>query len=167
MIIVDYIQIVHNNMSRWVMVAQRMKTITLTGRVPLDLWSRNYLPFRSTWVHTGCWGSIVSSVILYCLSFYLRFLITSVIFFDHCIACPPIYGFWLPLWYFLTIVLPVLLFTVSDYLCDILWPLYCLSFYLRFLITSVIFFDHCIVCPSIYGFWLPHFVSSNFSYVFL
>jgi len=36
MIIVDYIQpIVHNNMSRWVIVAQRMKTITLTGRVPL------------------------------------------------------------------------------------------------------------------------------------
>ena len=37
------------------------------------------------------------------------------------------------------------------------WPLYCLIVDLRLLITLWYFhtFDHCIVCPLIYGFWLP------------
>jgi hypothetical protein len=69
-----------------------------------------------------------------------------------------IYGFWLPLWYIVAIVLSVLiLFTVSDYSCGILWPLCCLSFvYLWFMLTPVVSCGHCIVChSSIYGFWLP------------
>jgi hypothetical protein len=70
---------------------------------------------------------------LHCLS-YLQILITSLVSFGHCIVCPSIYGFWLPLWYVLAIVLSVLLFTD--------------------LITSLVSFGHCIVCP-IYGFWLP------------
>jgi hypothetical protein len=91
---------------------------------------------------------------LYCLSFYLQILITSLLSFGHCIVCPSsIYGFWLPLWYLLAIVLSVL-FTDFDYLFGIFWPLYCLSFYLQILITSLVSFGHCIVCP-IYGFWLP------------
>ena len=92
---------------------------------------------------------------LYCLSFYLQILITSLVSFGHCIVCPSsIYGFWLPLWYLLAIVLSVL-FTDFDYLFGIFWPLYCLS-YLRILITSLVSFGHCIVCPSsIYWFWLP------------
>jgi hypothetical protein len=56
---------------------------------------------------------------LCCLSFfYLRPLVTPLVSIDHCVACPSsIYGFWLPLWYLLTIVLSVLLlFTASDYL---------------------------------------------------
>jgi hypothetical protein len=44
---------------------------------------------------------------LYCLS-SLRLLITPLLSFGHCIACPP-YGFWLPLCYLLATVLPVLL----------------------------------------------------------
>jgi len=97
---------------------------------------------------------------LCCLSFfYLRLLITSLVSFVHCIVSPSsIYGFWLPLWYLLTIVLSVLLlFTASDYLFGIFWPLYCLSFfYLQLLITSLVSFVHCVVCPSsIYSFWLP------------
>ena len=60
--------------------------------------------------------------------------------FDHCVICPPIYGFWLPLWY--------LRFTDSDYPFGILD--------LRILITPLVSFDHCAICPSpIYGFWLP------------
>jgi hypothetical protein len=45
----------------------------------------------------------------------------------HCIVCSSlIYGFWLPFWYILAIVLSVLLwYTDSDYPCGILWPLYC------------------------------------------
>ena len=93
--------------------------------------------------------------------------------FDHCIVCPSlIYGFWLPLWYLLTIVLSVLLwFTASDYpfgiftlltivLSVLLWitasdyPFGILD--LRLLITLLVSFDHCVVCPSLnYGFWLP------------
>ena len=112
-----------------------------------------------------CWS-------LYCVSFHLRLLITSVVSVGHCIACPFIYGFRSPLWYLLVILLPVLSFTTSDYLCGIFWSLYCLSFHfttsvypcgifwllycmsfhLRLLITSVVSFGHCIACPFIYGF---------------
>ena len=69
-----------------------------------------------------------------------------------------IYGFWLPLWYLVAIVLSVLLrFTDSGYPFSILWPLCCLSFfYLRILVTPLVSCGHCVVCPSsIYGFWLP------------
>jgi hypothetical protein len=92
---------------------------------------------------------------LYCQSFELRLLITHLIYFGHCIVSPLNYGFWLPIWYTLAIVLPVLWITASDYPFDILWPLYCQSFELRLLITSLIYFGHCIVCPLNYGFWLP------------
>ena len=90
---------------------------------------------------------------LYWLSFYLRLLMTTLVSFGHCIDCPSIYGFWLPRWYILAIVLSVLLFTTSDYHVGIFWPLYWLSFYLRLLITTLVSFGHCIDCPSIYGFW--------------
>jgi hypothetical protein len=115
---------------------------------------------------------------LCCLSFDLRILITSLwylvaivlsflrftdsdylplVSFGHCVVCPSIYGFWLPPF-------------------GILWPLCCLSFDLRILITSLWYLlvivlsflrftdsdylplvscGHCVVCPSIYGFWLP------------
>jgi hypothetical protein len=104
-----------------------------------------------------------SLIPLYYLSPNLRLLITSLVLFFkyHCIVCPSIYGFWLPLWYFFfnTIVLSDPRFTASNYLFGTfsLIPLYCLSLYLRLLITSLVLFlyFHCIVCPSIYGFWLP------------
>jgi hypothetical protein len=122
---------------------------------------------------------------LCCLSFDLRILITLWYLqtFDHCVVCPSIYRFWLPLWplqtfghcvvcppiyefwvpfdifKLLTIVLSVLRFTDSDYLFGIFkfWPLCCLSSDLRILITLWYLqtFDHCVVCPSIYRFWLP------------
>jgi hypothetical protein len=66
------------------------------------------------------------------------------------------------------IVLSVLLwFTSSDYPFGIFLSLYCLSFFdLRLLITSLVSFCHCVVCPSlIYVLWLPlwYIVSSTFS----
>jgi hypothetical protein len=90
---------------------------------------------------------------LHCLSFHLRLVIITLVSFGHCIVCPSVYGLWLPLWYLLTIVLSVLPFTACDYHFDIFWPLDCLSFHLRLVITSLVSFDHCIVCPSIYGLW--------------
>jgi hypothetical protein len=92
---------------------------------------------------------------LYCLYFYLLFLITPLVSCGHCIVCTSIYCFWLPLWYLVAIVLSVLLFTVSDYPFGIFWSFYRLYFYLLFLITPLVSFGHCIVCTSIYCFWLP------------
>ena len=87
-----------------------------------------------------------SLILLYCLSLDLWLLITSLVLFleYHCIVCPLIYGFWLPLWhfYFNTIVLSVPRFMTSDYLFGTfsLIPLYCLSLDLRLLITSLVLF---------------------------
>ena len=94
---------------------------------------------------------------LYCLSFFnIRFLVTPMVSFGHCIVCPSsIYGFWLPLWHLLAIVLSVLQYTVSGYPYGIFWPLYYLSFNIRFLVTPMVSFGHCIISPSIYGFWYP------------
>jgi hypothetical protein len=39
--------------------------------------------------------------------------------------------------------------------CPVFWPLYRLSFCLLAIVSSVLLsFGHCIVCPSAYGFWL-------------
>ena len=85
---------------------------------------------------------------LYCLYFDLRLLITPLVSFDHCIVCTLTYGFWLHLWYLLTIVLSVLWLTASDYIfvLSVLWWL---------LFTPLVSFDHCIVCTlmaSVYTF---------------
>ena len=101
------------------------------------MWSRNWLPFRSTWVHPGfsgvnsCWTifSFLNNVFVdrvcsfsfgccvVCLSFYLRYLITP---------------------YLRHLITP--LFTASDY------PLFTASDYP---------FIYGISLPLIYGIWLP------------
>ena len=63
-----------------------------------------------------------------------------------------------PFWYLVAIVLSFPpRFTTSDYPFCILWPLYCLFLLdLRLLITPLVSYGRCIVCPSsIYDFWLP------------
>jgi hypothetical protein len=97
---------------------------------------------------------------LWCLSFFdLQILVTPLVSFGHCVVCPSLIDrFWLPLWNLVVIVLSVLLwFTDSGYLFGIFWPLCCLSFiYLQILVTPLVSFGHCVVCPSlIYRFWLP------------
>ena len=96
---------------------------------------------------------------LYCPYFvYLRLMITPLVYFGHCIVrISSIYDLWLLLWYMLVIVFSVLrLFTTYDYFFDIFWSLYCqYCVYLRLLITSLIYFGHCIVrISSIYDLWL-------------
>ena len=89
---------------------------------------------------------------LYCPYFvYLWLLITPLVYFGHYIVrTSSIYGFWLLHWYILVIVLSVLrLFKASDYFFGIFWLLYCSYFvYLRLLITSLVYFGHCIVRTS-------------------
>jgi hypothetical protein len=92
---------------------------------------------------------------LCCLSFDLWLLDTALVSCGHCVVCPSIYGFWIPLWYLVTIVLSVLRSMASGYRFGILWPLCCLSFDLWLLDTALVSCDHCVVCPSIYGFWIP------------
>ena len=98
--------------------------------------------------------------LLYRLSyFHLCLLITPLLYVGHCIVCTSICAFWLPLCYMLAIVSSVLLQLISsDYPFAICWPLYRLSYFdLCLLITPLVSFDHCIVCPTlIYAFWLPH-----------
>ena len=109
---------------------------------------------------------------LYCpYLVYLRLLITSLVYFVHCIVrttsmvyfshfivrTSSIYGFWWHFWYILVIVLTVRrLFTASDYFFGIFYPLYWPYFvYLQLLITPLVYFDHCIIrTSSIYGSWL-------------
>jgi hypothetical protein len=95
----------------------------------------------------------------YCVSLYLRLLVTPLVSFGHCIVCSSLnYCFWLPLWYLLAIVLYVLLwFTASGHQFGIICLLDCLSFAFRLFVTPLVSFDHCIVCSSLpYGFWLSH-----------
>ena len=97
---------------------------------------------------------------LCCLFFLdLRILITRLVSFVHCVVCSSqIYGFSLPLWYLLAIVMSVLLrLTDSHYPFGIFWPLCCLFFLdLRILISPLVSFGHCAFCSSqIYGFSLP------------
>ena len=88
------------------------------------------------------------------LSLHLQLLIAPLISFDHCVICPSIYSFWLPLWYLLIIVLSVS-FTASDCHFDIFWSLCYPFLHLQLLIAPLISFGHCVICPSIYSFWLP------------
>ena len=134
-----------------------------------------------------------------CPSTYTGLLVTLLVSFGHCIVCPSTYtasgypfGIFCPLY-----CLSFDLHGASGYPFGIFWPLYCLSFDLhgfwlpfwylvaivlsvllltRLLITLLVSFGHCIVCPSTYtasgypfgifwplyclsfdlhGFWLP------------
>ena len=134
-----------------------------------------YPHFRNTRHFSGV---VVAQSLLFCVVFCRSHFLSPFacsFSFDQSIACPSIYRFWLPLWYLVAIVLSVLLYTDSDYpfgilwpLCclsfyiqilitsfGILWPLCCLSFYIQILITPLVSCGHCVVCPSIYRFWLP------------
>ena len=89
------------------------------------------------------------------LSIQLQFLIAPLLSFGHCVICPSIYSFWLPLWYLLVIVLSVPPFTASDCPFGIFWSLCYPSLQLQLLIAPLVSFGHCVICPSSYGFWLP------------
>ena len=79
---------------------------------------------------------------LCCLFFFdIRILIAPLVSFGHCVVySSSIYGFWLPLWYLLAIVLSILLrYTDSDCPCGIFWPLCCLFFFdIRILIAPLV-----------------------------
>ena len=88
-----------------------------------------------------------------CCQFFfdIRILITSLVSFGHyVVSSSSIYGFWLPLWYLLAIVLSVLIrYRDSDYSFGIFWPLCCQFFFdKRILITPLVSCGHYVVCSS-------------------
>ena len=91
---------------------------------------------------------------LFYLSLHLQLLIAPLKLFGHCVICPSGYSFWMPLWYLLVIVLYVPPFTASDCPLGIFSSLCYLSLHLQLLIAPLISFHHCVICPSIYSFWL-------------
>ena len=78
-----------------------------------------------------------------------------LISFGHCVICPSIYSFWLPLWYLFVIVLSVPPFTASDCPFEIVGSLCYLYLQLQLVIAPLKLFGHCVICPSSYSFWLP------------
>ena len=76
-----------------------------------------------------------------CVWFVDRCLSLCTFSFGHFVVCSSlIYGFWLPFWCFVVIVLSVLLrYTDSDYPFGILWSLSCVFFLdMRILITPLV-----------------------------
>jgi succinate dehydrogenase/fumarate reductase-like Fe-S protein len=111
-------------------------------------------------------------------------LFTSLVSLGHCIVCPLIYDFCLPLWYLLVIVFSILWFTTSVYLFGIYrwgkqksyirgqtiqWPRDTKEVKRSRIsedrkyndqeipkrFTSLVSLGHCIVCPLIYDYCLP------------
>ena len=151
-------------------------------------------PEHLSWLTVLCGVRVTRSLVL-CVCFVDLCLFFCPFSFGHCVVGSSIYGFWLPLWYLLAIVLSVLRSTSSwlplwyllvivlsvlrstgswlplwyllaimlsvlrstdaDCPFGIFWPLCCLFFDLRMLITPLVSFGHCVVCSTIYGFWLP------------
>jgi hypothetical protein len=62
------------------------------------------LPFRNTWVHPVFNVARFTRYFVLCLCFIHRGLSFWHLSFDHCVVCPSIYGFWLPLWYLQTLL---------------------------------------------------------------
>ena len=83
------------------------------------------------------------------------------------LSVPPFTASDCPLWYLLVIVLSVPPFRASDCPFDIFWSLFYLSLHLQLLIAPLISFDHCVICPSIYSFWLPFDIVWSLCYLSL
>ena len=73
----------------------------------LPLWYLLVIVLSVLWFMTSVYLFGISWS-LYCLSSDIRLLFTSLVSLGHCIVCPLIYDFCLPLWYLLVIVLSVL-----------------------------------------------------------
>ena len=104
-------------------------TVTVSRQVPLVEHERlTILEHEFTWCLMG--------FVLLGLRFSVWRFVDYCLFLCHCIVCSSlIYGFWLPLWYLVAIVLSVRLwFTASDYSFGVFKPF--LHIYLHLLIEG-------------------------------
>ena len=60
-------------------------------------------PFWNTWVHLQILAGFVLLDLL--CNVYVLSIVACPFSFDHCVVCPSIYGFWLPLWYLQTLLI--------------------------------------------------------------
>jgi hypothetical protein len=73
-----------------------------------------YSPFRSAWVHLSVLSGVcVTRSLVLCVYFVDRCLSFCHFSFGHCVICPSIYGFWLPLWYLQTLLLDLIMMSCS------------------------------------------------------
>jgi hypothetical protein len=95
------------------------------------VWSSNSLLFCSTWVHHQFLVGFILLDLLFSVLFFVDFCLSFCSFsFGHCVICPSIYGFWLPIWY--------LRFTASDYPFGI-FKLFLLKLWYRIWISNLCF----------------------------
>ena len=90
----------------WQNVLKMFASLKTEGETKIPKWSKNCLPFRSIWVQLRfslCYWSLVFCVV-FCTSLFVLF---PFFLFGHCIVCPSIYDFWLPLWSNLFLILAV------------------------------------------------------------
>jgi len=98
----------------------------------------NIVKFRSLLLILKTFTSVFCNydkIVYFCFSGvrFTRFLVLCVMFclsffFGHCVVCPSIYGFWLPLWYLHTLLV------YQD-----LWHFYSLFYYnIRFTLADIL-----------------------------
>ena len=79
---------------------------------------------RSTWVHPR----VLVGFVFLIFSFLCRFVDCCLSFyFVHCIVCPSIYIFWLPLWYLQTILMRTIIikWRLTSAVCYLLFVVIC------------------------------------------
>ena len=76
------------------------------------VWSRNWLPFRSTWVHLRFFVLLDRYNYILC---NILLIIACPFRCGHFVVCPSsIYGFWLPLWHLQTLFVSIWLYAPTD-----------------------------------------------------
>jgi len=63
----------------------------------------------------------VTRFLVLCVCFVYRWLSFCPFSFGHCVACPSIYGFWLPLWYLQTLLRTRYEWNISLMFIPIIW----------------------------------------------
>ena len=119
---------------------------TVTRQVQLT--EQELLPSRSTWDHHRFLVVRVAQSLVFCIHSVLWTIVSAS--FGHCIVCPPIYGFWLPVRYFQTLKT----YRRSCYSCSTL----CIP-------QSVKFIRHLYIYPemiSIFPLWTFHLYVATF-----
>jgi hypothetical protein len=90
-------------------------------------------------------------LLLFCVSVFCVFIFQQIVFWSPEFTPGFQWGSCYSIFSFICMFCRSLFVLLSFFF----WPLYCLFFDWRLLITSNVSFGHCIVCSSIDGFWLP------------
>jgi len=70
----------------------------------LYMWSRNYLPYRSSWVHPRFSAVRVARSLVFCVVFCMNRYLAFFSFRPLYLLSSDLSNFWLPLWYLQTVL---------------------------------------------------------------